>query len=296
MPVPVQATIILPTTADRGVLLPLCVSSIQQQTLQAFEVFIIGDGVDEPTRVIINELVRQDNRIRFFDHPKHARRGEVYRHQALQEARGEFVAYICDRDLWLPKHLETLAHYLQHATLVTTYYYYVRRDQQLVLPYLYTSPTETARGILSAAGHRLDFYHRLPYGWRTTPVHRPTDRYMWEQMLAQADCQVAVAWQPTLLYFKRNDHPGWPTVQRYAELARWAALLQTPSALQPAMDNALMNVIYERNRYKESWLLLRGKRVAELPGLFKNKLRRWLRLPGDQPAEESWLPALIKLD
>ena len=296
MPVPVQATIILPTTADRGLLVPLCVSSIQRQTLQSFELFIIGDGVDESTRAVINDLVRQDDRISFFDHPKQARRGEVYRHQALQEARGQFVAYICDRDLWLPNHLDILANYLQKATLVTTNFYYVRRNQELVIPYLYTSPVETARGILSAAGHRLDFYHRLPYGWRTTPANRPTDLYMWEQMLAQADCRVAVAWQPTLLYFKRNDHPGWPTAQRYEELVRWTALLKDTSALQSAMDKALMGVIYERNRYKESWLLLRGKRVTDLPGLFKRKLRRWLKLPEDQPVEERWLPAPIKLD
>ncbi|MFD2932558.1 glycosyltransferase family 2 protein [Spirosoma flavum] len=296
MSLPIQATIILPTTADRGLLLPLCVSSIRRQVIQAFELFIIGDGVDEPTRAVVHDLIRQDDRIRFFDHPKHSRRGEVYRHQALQEARGTFVAYICDRDLWLPNHLEVLAHHLQKATLVTTNYYYVRLDQQLVLPYLLTSPSQTARGILSAAGHRLDFYHRLPYGWRTTPNNRPTDLYMWEQMLAHADCRVAVAWQPTLLYFKRNDHPGWPTAQRYEELVRWNALLQTPPALQPVMDKALISAAYERNRYRESWVLLRGRRISELPDWFRTKLREWLKLPAVPKAGENGLPAPIELD
>lgn len=291
---PVEATVLLPTTADRGLLLPFCVRSVQQQTLQAFELLIIGDGVDEPTRVVIAELMRADSRIRFFDHPKHPRRGEVYRHEALQQARGTFVAYICDRDLWLPNHLDQLAHHLQTATLVTTNYYFVRRNQQLFLPYLPIEPREAARGILSAAGHRLDFYRNLPYGWRTTPGDRPTDQYMWEQMLAHPDCKVQVVWVPTLLYFKRNNHPGWPTAQRYQELKHWDALLQTPNGLRRAFDQAFANVVYERNRYKWSWVLFRGKRIRDLPGWLSDKLQRWLSGAVDPTKEESWLPDPIE--
>lgn len=272
----VQATIILPTTADRGLLLPLSVASVQRQTMQAFELFIIGDGVDAATRAVIARLMSEDARIHFFDHQKHPRRGEIYRHQALQQARGYFVAYLCDRDLWLPHHLETLAHRLKTASLVTTNYYFVRRDQRLALPYLPVVPRQTARGILSAAGHRLDFYRTLPHGWRTTPTDRPTDLYMWEQMLAQPNCRVEVAWQPTLLYFKRDDHPGWPTHRRFEELTRWDALLRSPNDLQSAINQAIANVMYERNRFRRSWVLIKGRQLTELPGWFIGKLRRWL--------------------
>ncbi|QDK79579.1 glycosyltransferase family 2 protein [Spirosoma sp. KCTC 42546] len=293
----ILATIILPTTADRGILLPLCVGSIQRQTLQAFELFIIGDGVDEGTRAVILDLMREDGRIHFFDHPKHPRRGELYRHQALQQARGFFVAYICDRDLWLSHHLQTLAKHLSTADLVATNYYYVRRNQQLFLPYLPVSPQQaTVLSILSAAGHRLDFYKKLPYGWRTTPVNRPTDLYMWEQIIAQPNCRFAIAWQPTLLYFKRNDHPGWPTAQRYEELARWTAIMQTPVELQSAIDQALASLFCERNQFKRSWILVRGKRLSDLPDWLRGKVQRWLKRPSDPSAEESWLPDPIESD
>ena len=292
----ILATILLPTTADRGLLLPLCVGSIQRQTFQAFELFIIGDGVDERTRTVILGLMRRDKRIRFFDHPKHPRRGEIYRHQALQQARGFFVAYICDRDLWLPHHLQTLAHHLKTADLVTTNFYYVRRNQQLFFPYLGVSPHKVASSILSATGHRLDFYQTLPYGWRTTPANRPTDMYMWEQIMAQPDCRLAVAWQPTLLYFKRNDHPGWPTAQRYEELARWTVLMQTPDKLQSSMDQAFTSLLCERNQFKWSWIVLRGKRLSDLPGWLRDKIRHWLKRPIDPSAEESGLPDPIESD
>ena len=290
----VLVTIILPTTSDRGLLLPFSVASVQQQTLRAFELFVIGDGVDESTRAVIVELMRGDSRIHFFDHEKHSRRGEIHRHEALQQARGYFVAYLCDRDLWLPNHLEILAHHLKTASLVATNYYFVRRNQRLVLPYLPVSPRQAVRGILSAAGHRLDFYRMLPHGWRTTPTNRATDLYMWDQMLAHPDCRVAVAWQPTLLYFKRNNHPGWPTQQRFEELTRWSALLQTPDALQPAIDETMADMLYERNRFRRSWLLFRGRRLTELPAWFIGKLRRWLTRPANRKEEENEPPVPIR--
>ena len=126
----IKATVLVPTSIDRGPLLPLSIGSIQRQTLREIEIFIIGDGVEEITRQHISDLIAQDPRIRFFDHPKHRRRGEPYRHAALQEARGEIVCYMCDRDLMLPDHVETMHRLLQGADFATSLLYHVhpRRD------------------------------------------------------------------------------------------------------------------------------------------------------------------------
>ena len=124
----IKATVLVPTSIDRGPLLPLSIGSIQRQTLREIEIFIIGDGVEEITRQQISDLIAQDPRIRFFDHPKHRRRGEPYRHAALQEARGEIVCYMCDRDLMLPDHVETMHRLLQGADFATTLLYHVHPD------------------------------------------------------------------------------------------------------------------------------------------------------------------------
>ena len=79
------ATVMVPTTAGRGPLLPFSIGSILSQTVRDFELFIMGDGVDEATRRQIHDLMRRDARIRFFDYPKHERRGEPHRHAALAE-------------------------------------------------------------------------------------------------------------------------------------------------------------------------------------------------------------------
>src|SRR5947208_10362336 len=69
------------------------VASVQLQTLQDFELLIVGDGVADATRAVVAELSAADSRIRFFDFAKGPRMGESHRHQALQRAQGRFVAY-----------------------------------------------------------------------------------------------------------------------------------------------------------------------------------------------------------
>lgn len=292
----ITATVIIPTTTDRGPLLPFCVGSVLRQTVTDLELFIIGDGVSEGTRTMVRQLMREDDRIRFFDQPKHARRGEEYRHWALQEARGHIVAYLCDRDLWLPHHLQTLSQQLETATLTTTTFYSVREDGRLLIPFRPTQPVTAPFINLSAVGHTLDFYRRLPYGWRTTPAGVPTDRYMWEQMLGQADCRAIPHWAPTLLYFKRGDHPGWTVAQRQPELERWFGMMQSPETLQLAIDGAVAQTVYELNQQKTSWLSVKGRSASEWPGWINEKIHRWLNLSIADSKKGTGLPGLRPLD
>ena len=57
-------TILLPTTNDRGLLLPYSVGSVLKQTIADFELLIIGDGVNEYTRGVIHQLLEKDKRIK----------------------------------------------------------------------------------------------------------------------------------------------------------------------------------------------------------------------------------------
>ena len=45
-----QATVILPTIAGRGALLPLSAGSVLAQSVADIELFIMGDGVDDAGR------------------------------------------------------------------------------------------------------------------------------------------------------------------------------------------------------------------------------------------------------
>lgn len=109
------------------------------------EVFVVGDGAPDVTREIAAEFMQRDDRVRFFDHPKGLRRGDVYRHTALAEASGEAVIYLSDDDLWLPEHVETMIDALQDHDLVSAVAFriYPRRSLQGPPARRLASPRET---------------------------------------------------------------------------------------------------------------------------------------------------------
>jgi glycosyltransferase involved in cell wall biosynthesis len=88
---PIKFSVIIPTSIDRGFILPHSIGSVLNQTVQDFEILIVGDGVNNSTKEVIHELIAKDSRIKFFDFPKHPRRGEENRHKVLMF--GSLITY-----------------------------------------------------------------------------------------------------------------------------------------------------------------------------------------------------------
>jgi glycosyl transferase family 2 len=226
------ATVILPTH-DHGPLLRHSLRSVQEQTVDDLEIFVIGDGVPDVTRALVAELAGGDSRIRFFDNPKGPRNGELHRHAALQKARGEIVCYQADDDLWCPEQVEELLRLLRGADFAHTVALAVGDDSS-VFPWLAVLESGVFRAHmhrganflpLSAVGHTLAAYRKLPYGWRTTPKPIPTDLYMWQQFLGQPGIRLASGSRPSVVNFPSPGRREWTPAQRLDELERWSVFL-----------------------------------------------------------------------
>lgn len=279
-----RATVIVPTSIDRGPLLQYSVGSVLRQTLSDLEVFIVCDGAKAGTRAAAQALAQQDARVRVFDFPKGTRRGETYRHEILtNHADGEIVCYLCDRDLMLPHHVEQMHQALTRHDFANCAYLDIKEDGRVVPELKLDSghPVQRARLVrhgrmgvmLSTMAHRLDFYRQLPFGWRTTPVDWFTDHYMQHQMLSQPKCRGIGVAKPSIVYFKRGHHPGWPTQQRADELKVWSDLIDDPPALAEKLYAALGEVLTDRLALHERLghgLLIDGHPPAVA-------LRRWIR-------------------
>ncbi|MEM7791056.1 MAG: glycosyltransferase family 2 protein, partial [Verrucomicrobiota bacterium] len=254
-----RATVLLPTTGDRGPILKYSVASLLNQTVDEWELFIIGDGVDEETRITAEEIAKTDSRIRFFAFSKDDSRGEVNRHQLLmEEARGEIVCYLCDRDLYLPNHLDTMLHVLEHNDIAITLHVPYKPNGRFRFSRRIHPASDFENGAafkknrfgpLSLTAHTLEAYKRLPFGWRETPKDQlPTDRYMWRQFLEQEWIRFDLVYKLTVIHLKRGGHPGLSTDQRVELSQKMYDLFCSGAGIERFYESVLHDLLRNQAR------------------------------------------------
>ena len=229
------ATVLVPTH-EHGPLLTVAVGSALRQSVESIEVFIVCDGATEDTLNAAEALREADDRVRLFVHDKGPRHGEIYRHQALQEAAGTIVCYLADDDLWLPNHVANMAALLESADFAHAHPIGFRSGDRLYSWPGHLSLAETRRSMLegrnfiplSCGAHTLDLYRRLPHGWRTTPPDTHTDLYMWQQILSVDDVRVASGNRLSVLHFSSPPRKHMTMEERVEELERWAEAMVAP--------------------------------------------------------------------
>lgn len=227
-------TVLIPTH-DHADTLVYSIASVQKQTLQDFELFVVGDGAPARTKELLAELIKQDQRIRYFENSKGQRHGELHRHSALAEANGAYVAYLPDDDLWAPEHLECLSEGLKNHDLVHTMHIGIRPERTVNsrffdarVPADLAQMRRSANGFgLGTAAHSLQAYRRLPFGWRPAPVSMNTDIYFWLQFLGESWCRYLPIFWPTLFHFSSKWRDGHALEARVEELSEWSRNLDS---------------------------------------------------------------------
>lgn len=106
------------TTYNRRELLKETIDSILNQTYKNIEVIIIDNFSEDGTREYIEEL--NDSRITYF---RNANNGiiAVNRNFGIQKAKGTFIAFCDDDDIWLPRKLELQLDFIQKNKLGLTF-------------------------------------------------------------------------------------------------------------------------------------------------------------------------------
>ncbi len=104
-------TVLLPTY-NRRRYLGEALASVLRQTYRDLEIFVVRDGGEE-----VSDIVRSfpDPRVIFID--RKANRGKPFSlNEALARARGRYVAYLDDDDVYYPGHVQTLVDALEGPT------------------------------------------------------------------------------------------------------------------------------------------------------------------------------------
>src|SRR4030043_1639450 len=97
-------TVVIPTY-NRSAFLKEALQSVLDQTFQDFEVLVIDDHSTDNTKEVVESFY--DDRITYILNDR-ARGGAGTRNAGIFRARGEWVAFLDDDDIWLPKRLDLL--------------------------------------------------------------------------------------------------------------------------------------------------------------------------------------------
>lgn len=83
-----------------------CLLSIQKQTFQDYEVIVVDDGSTDDTGSVITSFAKSDSRFKLISQENHG--VSVARQRALEESRGEYIAFIDPDDYVAKDYLEFL--------------------------------------------------------------------------------------------------------------------------------------------------------------------------------------------
>jgi glycosyltransferase involved in cell wall biosynthesis len=104
---PMPAISVIVPTRKRNHLLPRCLQSLYAQTFQDFEIILIDDNPPESrvsTDASLNGLL-SDKRLRVIENPR-PRNAAAARNCGVPEARGDWITYLDDDDVYRPQKLE----------------------------------------------------------------------------------------------------------------------------------------------------------------------------------------------
>lgn len=117
-------------TRDRPALLAEALGSLRAQTLRDFETVVVADGGDPPPAELLAPAPGEGGLTLVHRAPPHGR--SLALNAGLEAARGRFVAYLDDDDLFLPGHLETLATFLSGSDSYRVAYTDVEQVEQVL--------------------------------------------------------------------------------------------------------------------------------------------------------------------
>lgn len=110
---------VIVTTFNRKNMLAQTLDSICKQTWRDIEVIVVDNMSQDGTESMVAEL--SDDRIRYFRNPNYGVIA-VNRNFAMRHARGQYIAFCDDDDLWMPAKLSLQLDFLErHPNAVLCY-------------------------------------------------------------------------------------------------------------------------------------------------------------------------------
>jgi hypothetical protein len=216
------------------------VESVIDQSLPPHRVTIIGDGATPEVRKVATELSEKHSVVEFLDKPKLKNRGERYRDEVIKASDADFISYLCDDDLFMPHHLETMAQHLKDYDFVHprptfvnpdgTFFFIPSGIESLRIKAWHKLVPPQNSISLTGASHTRYAYLALENGWDAGPPDVWTDLNMWVKFFANEGISTFTSDQTTTikLMHSRSDRD---LLTRQQTVEMWYETTRQPDKL-----------------------------------------------------------------
>lgn len=105
------------------------IRSIQSQTYTNWELLIQDDCSLDETKTIVEEMARDDSRIKYECNPQNSG-AAIARNNALKRAKGKWMAFLDADDIWLPEKLERQLKFMTDNDYAFSYHEYTEISEE----------------------------------------------------------------------------------------------------------------------------------------------------------------------
>ena len=106
-----KISVIIPAY-NAGDTLHASLESVFAQTMQDFEIIVVDDASDQPVQTVLKNIT--DPRLTIVTHDTN-RCAAAARNTGIDQARGDYVAFLDSDDIWLPHKLECQFSYMENS-------------------------------------------------------------------------------------------------------------------------------------------------------------------------------------
>lgn len=181
-----KVSIIMPTY-NCGPYIADSIRSVQAQTYENWELFVVDDCSTDNTRSEVEAFLK-DPRIHYFCLPKNGGPAAA-RNEALRQARGEYIAFLDSDDVWLPEKLMCQLVFMRENDYFFTCTGYRKMDENghlsdtMILPHKSVGYWKTYY-LSNPIGNSTVIYDRRHFGDRQVPmILKRNDFALWLQLL-----------------------------------------------------------------------------------------------------------------
>lgn len=197
------------------------IRSVQAQTYQNWEMIISDDCSTDNTREVITPYLANDSRIKYICNEKNSG-AAITRNNALQVAKGRWIAFLDSDDLWLPEKLEKQIAFMEKNGYAFSYTKYSEIDE-----------VSKEIGVMISGPRKISKFGMYAYCWpgcltvmydtsvvgliQIADIKKNNDYAMWLKVIYKANCYLL----PENLAKYRRGRQGSISTHSYSALIKW---------------------------------------------------------------------------